>query len=130
MADQSGKTEQPTQRRLEKARKEGQFPASKEFVSALQFLVFLSLLGAGGAAWFSQFRQTMRSLLQLAFAPELHSEDLIHIVWEVSRRQVLPLVLAGITVAVSTVACVRPPAWTLRRLPPGPRFSVALPAAS
>ena len=49
MADQSGKTEQPTQRRLKKAREEGQFPAAREFVAALQFLVFLCLLGAGGA---------------------------------------------------------------------------------
>ena len=33
------KPKQPTQRRLEKAREEGQFPAAKEFVAALQFLV-------------------------------------------------------------------------------------------
>ena len=51
MSDRSGKTEEPTQRRLEKARKEGQFPQAKEFVAALQFLVFLGLLGAGGAEW-------------------------------------------------------------------------------
>ena len=53
MADQS-KTEQPTQRRLEKAREEGQFPSAKEFVGALQFMVFLALLGMGGAAWFAR----------------------------------------------------------------------------
>ena len=34
MADRSGKTEEPTQRRLEKARKEGQFAQAKEFVAA------------------------------------------------------------------------------------------------
>ena len=45
MAD-SSKTEQPTQRRLLKAREEGQFPSAREFVSALQFMVFLGLLGA------------------------------------------------------------------------------------
>ena len=95
MADKSGKTEQPTQRRLEKARTEGQFPAAKEFVSALQFMVFLALLGAGGAHWFEQFRQTTRSLLRLAFAPELHPEDLIHVMWQIFRQQILPLVMAG-----------------------------------
>jgi flagellar biosynthesis protein FlhB len=104
MADKSGKTEEPTQRRLEKARTEGQFPAAKEFVSALQFMVFLALLGAGGAHWFAQLRQTTRSLLRLAFAPELKPEDLIHVMWQIFREQVLPLVMAGAAVAVATVA--------------------------
>ena len=63
MPDRSGKTEQPTQRRLQKARKDGQFPAAKEFVGALQFLVFLGLLSAGGAAWFAGLQQTARSVL-------------------------------------------------------------------
>ena len=79
MADKSGKTEEPTQRRQDKARKEGQFASAKEFVSALQFLLFLTLLGAGGARWFAEFRQTTRALLQMAFAPELRPEDLVHV---------------------------------------------------
>jgi flagellar biosynthetic protein FlhB len=103
MADKSGKTEQPTQRRLEKARKEGQFASAKEFVSALQFLVFLSLLGAGGAAWFASFRGTMRSLFVMAFACELRPEDLIHVAWQICQKHVLPLVLAGMAVATATV---------------------------
>ncbi len=104
MADKSGKTEEPTQRRLDKARKEGQFPAAKEFVSALQFMVFLTLLGSGGAGWFNQLRQTTRNLLLLAFAPELKPEDLIHVMWLVFHQQILPLVMAGAAVAVATVA--------------------------
>ena len=47
MAD-SSKTEKPTGRRLEKARKEGQFASSRELVAAGQFLVFLAIL----QAWF------------------------------------------------------------------------------
>ena len=95
MADKSGKTEQPTQQRLEKAREEGQFPAAKEFVAALQFMVFLGLLGAGGADWFGQFRQTTRSILRLAFAPELRPEDLIHLAWQIFWQNILPLAMAG-----------------------------------
>ncbi len=53
----SSKTEQATPKRLEKAREEGQFPSAREFVSALQFMVFLALLGAGGARWFAGFRR-------------------------------------------------------------------------
>src|ERR1035437_1000257 len=104
MADKSGKTEQPTQQRLKKAREQGQFPAATEFVSALQFMVFLFLLGAGGAGWFGQFRQTTRSILHLAFAPELRPEDLIHVAWQLFWRNLLPMALAGAGGSIMTVA--------------------------
>ncbi len=42
------KTEQPTQRRMKKAREEGNFPTARVFVSALQFLAFVALLHRGG----------------------------------------------------------------------------------
>jgi flagellar biosynthetic protein FlhB len=103
MADKSGKTEQPTQRRLENARKEGQFVSAKEFISALQFMVFLGLLGKGGAHWLAQYRQTTRSLFRLAFSGELHPSDLIHVAWQICWLHVLPLVLAGTAVAVTTL---------------------------
>jgi flagellar biosynthetic protein FlhB len=103
MSDSSGKTEQPTQRRLEKSRKEGQFASAKEFVSALQFLIFLALLSAGGAQWFAGFRQTTPSLLRLAFRSELKPEDLVQIAWQVARQHILPLVLAGMIMALATV---------------------------
>src|ERR1041385_8141566 len=104
MADQSGKTEQPTQRRLEKAREEGQFPSAKEFVSALQFMVFLGLLGAGGAQWFTGFRESTRSVLKLAFSRELRPEDFTHLACQLSSQHIFPLVLAGLAVALVTVA--------------------------
>src|ERR1700754_1376300 len=103
MADESGKTEQPTQRRQEKAREEGQFASAKEFVSALQFLVFVSLLNAGGAQWIDGFRQTMRSLPRLVFAHDLGPEDLLHVAYQITRQQILPLVVASLGVAAATV---------------------------
>ena len=103
MADKSGKTEQPTKRRLEKARKEGQFASAKELVSALQFMVFLGFLGVGGAAWFAGFRQSTRSVLALAFHGELRPEDLIHLAWQLTAQHVLPLVLAGMAVVAATL---------------------------
>ena len=48
MADQSQQTEKATPRRLEQARKEGNFPAAREFVAAIQFFAFVTL----GASWF------------------------------------------------------------------------------
>jgi flagellar biosynthetic protein FlhB len=103
MADRSGKTEPATQRRLEKARKEGQFPAAREFVSALQFMVFLALLGAWGAGWFAQFCQTTRWLFVRAFAPGIAVEDLTSIAWQLTWKHFLPLALAGLAVAGATL---------------------------
>jgi flagellar biosynthesis protein FlhB len=104
MSDRSGKTEQPTQRRLEKARKDGQFPQAKEFVAALQFLVFLGLIGAGGAAWFAALRQTTRAILMRAFTGEMGVADLTSLAWTVSRRLILPLAIAGMAMTVLTLA--------------------------
>src|SRR5690242_2070572 len=104
MADGSGKTEEPTQRRLEKARKEGQFPSAREFVSALQFTVFLALLGAGGAEWIRGFAQTMRSIFAFAFAGDFSVEDLSALAGRVMWRQFMPLAAAGGIIAAATVA--------------------------
>jgi len=104
MADKSGQTEKPTQRRLEKARKEGQYPSAREFVAALQFMVFLGLLGAGGARWFAQFRQTARWLFTLAFTGDLRAEELSHIAWQIFWKHFLPLAMGGVAVAAATLA--------------------------
>jgi flagellar biosynthetic protein FlhB len=104
VADKSGKSEQPTQRRIEKARKEGQFLSAREFVSALQFMVFLLLLGAGGARWFSGFCQTARQLFSLAFASDLAVRDLSRLTWQLFWNHLLPLALGGMAVAVVTLA--------------------------
>jgi flagellar biosynthesis protein FlhB len=103
MADSSGKTEQPTQRRLQKARQEGQFPSAREFVAALQFLVFLGLLAAGGARWFGEFRWTIRALFVQAFTGEISAERLSGLAWQVFWNHFLPLILGGFAVALATL---------------------------
>src|ERR1041385_8480546 len=104
MADRSGQTEKPTQRRLEKARKEGQFPAAREFVAALQFLVFLVLLATCGARWFAGFRQAARALFAAAFSGEVDVARLSHIAWSLFWGQGMPLLMAGMGVTVATLA--------------------------
>jgi len=103
MADRSGKTEQPTERRVKKAREEGQFPSAREFVSALQFMVFLLLAGAGGGAWLSQFRITMRAMLEFAFQGELHPEGLVRLAYQVFWHNLVPLLLGGLAVVLATL---------------------------
>jgi flagellar biosynthesis protein FlhB len=103
MADRSGKTEQPTVRRLQKAREDGQFPSAREFVAALQFLVFLTLLAAGGKSWFDRFRLTARLIFERAFAGQLQISDLSLLAWQIFWRHVLPLFAAGLVVVLATL---------------------------
>jgi flagellar biosynthesis protein FlhB len=104
MPDRSGKTEQPTPRRVEKARREGQFLSAREFVAALQFIAFLALLGAGGAGWFSRFGQTTRRLFVQAFAGKFTTLDLSRFAWQIFWQHLFPLILAGLAVAAVTLA--------------------------
>jgi len=50
MAEQ-GKDEKPTQRRLNKAREDGNYPSAKEFVSALRFMIFRKRMASHLAAF-------------------------------------------------------------------------------
>jgi len=71
MAGQGQKSEKPTKRKLDKARREGQFPASREFLAALQFLTFVVLLGAGAAGFLGRTREMARYFLEAAFHLQL-----------------------------------------------------------
>ena len=102
MAEQ-GKDEKPTQRRLNKAREEGNYPSAKEFVSALQFMIVLCFLGMGGARWFSTYRKAARSLFTVGFQQDLHAEDVTHMAWQLFRNQFAPLLAAGLAIAAATL---------------------------
>jgi flagellar biosynthesis protein FlhB len=104
MADHSGKTEPATQRRLEKARKEGQFPSAREFVSALQFMAFLALAGAFSGTWLDGFRRTTRALLKLGFSRDVTPQGLTAVLWGVFRSSIMPLLLGGAAIALATLA--------------------------
>lgn len=103
MADQN-KTETATQRRVKKAREEGQFPSAREFVSALQFCVFLGLLGAGGRAWFAGLRQMAEAVFGMpASRRDLLPEDVTRLAWRIFLGQVAPLLAAGLAMASATL---------------------------
>lgn len=95
MADRSQQTEKATPRRLEKARREGQFPVSREFVAALQFLAFVSVLVAFAPQGFSAFLSTFRVLLDRSFGNDLTPAELRHLVEIASVRIFVPLAIAG-----------------------------------
>lgn len=93
MADQ--RTEQPTQRRLDRARKEGNFPASKEFLSAMQLLGFVALAAAFAGLWFEKILQSTRALLRQAFAGTLTPAGLMALARALILPEIVPLLVGG-----------------------------------
>jgi flagellar biosynthetic protein FlhB len=98
------RSEQPTQKRLDKARKEGNFPASREFISAVQFTGFVTLSVTFGASLIRQVGMVMRTLLAFAFTGDLTLARLVTLTrYEIAPRFV-PLILAGAALVLLSVA--------------------------
>jgi flagellar biosynthetic protein FlhB len=94
------KSEQPTQQRLKKAREEGNFPASREFISAVQFTGFVTLSVIFGGALLRQIGMLMRMLLAWAFAGDVTVPRLMTLLrYEIVPRFV-PLFIAGVALSV------------------------------
>ncbi|MEK7751871.1 MAG: EscU/YscU/HrcU family type III secretion system export apparatus switch protein [Acidobacteriota bacterium] len=105
MSDKSQKTEQPTQRRVEKARTEGNFSSSKEFVSAVQFLAFVWILSKWGGTWLAQTKRTTHMLIERAFRQEVRPAELAKLCQEALWSCLIPLLtLGGVLLAVSLAA--------------------------
>lgn len=95
MADQGQRTEKPTKRKLDKAREEGQFPASREFVAALQFLTFVAIAATGGRFFLDRTRGLARYFLEAAFRLSLTPRSVVNI-YRTSLGQVfMPLLWMG-----------------------------------
>ncbi len=92
-------TEKPTQKRLDKAREEGNLPSSREFVSATQFVAFVALASGSSGAWFFGLLGLMRGLLRSAFAGDsnrtLTVDALVAVVRYVMLPPLIPLFEAG-----------------------------------
>jgi flagellar biosynthetic protein FlhB len=104
MADHEQRTEQPTERRLQKAREEGNFPISKEFVAAIQFGIFVTLLVWFSSQWFSKTREMTQFLLTWSFRAEIDRETVTRLLREYLFSAALPLVGAGLGLVVLSLA--------------------------
>ncbi len=95
MADRGQRTEKATKRKLDKARTEGQFPASKELLASLQFFTFVLLLATGWSPFLERTREMARYFLTAAF----HVQVTAHSVPGIYRRSVghvfMPLLWLG-----------------------------------
>jgi flagellar biosynthetic protein FlhB len=98
------KTEQATPRRLIKARKEGQFAASHDFVSGLQFTVFVALIAQTGPSLLATLREVTRGLFIEAFRGDLGPEALLGILHEALSRALTPMLYASGVLLVTAFA--------------------------
>jgi len=104
MPDRSQKTEQPTPRRLKKAREEGNFPTARVFVGAMQFLAFVALIDNWGPAWIQSLRASMASLLQHALDPRMSTSEIIALGIDLLKHLLIPLSILGATMIAITLA--------------------------
>lgn len=95
MTHSGEKTEKATPRRLLKARREGQFAASRDFVSGLQFTVFVLLIAQSGPHLLASLKEVTRGLFVEAFRGDLSEATLVGILHEAIERGLTPLVYAS-----------------------------------
>ena len=104
MADKGQQTEKASPRRLEKARKEGQFPTARDLVGAAQFLMFVAILGSSFAKWFAQYRISTRVLIDRAFHTELTPASLNTLAWWIAANNMTPLAAMAAALLLTTFA--------------------------
>jgi flagellar biosynthetic protein FlhB len=104
MAEKDQKTEQPTPRRLHKAREEGNFPTARVFVSALQFLAFVSLIHAWGMDWLQAIRDSMAALFQHALDARLTAEEITALSLDLLKHTMVPVAFLGAALIAITIA--------------------------
>jgi flagellar biosynthetic protein FlhB len=89
---QSGeKTEKATAHRLLKARREGKFASSKDFVSGLQFTVFVILLVESGQQLLGNLKKATQILFSQAFRQDLGPAVLTNILHNSFAQTMYPL---------------------------------------
>lgn len=97
------KTEQATPRRLIKARREGQFASSPEFVGALQFTAFVILIAQTGPRLLASLKEVTRGLFVEAFRGDLSPTALIGILHEAVARGLEPMLYTGAILMATAV---------------------------
>ncbi len=95
MKNAGERTEKPTPRRLLKARREGQYASSKDFVGGLQFAVFTFMLVQFGPKLWLNLRESTRILLAQAFRADLGPAELLGILHQAFAWTLFPMVTAS-----------------------------------
>jgi flagellar biosynthesis protein FlhB len=102
MADEQ-RTEQPTQRRLDRARKEGNFPASREFISSVHFTGFVFIAVTFSGAFLMRCARMMHDLLPRAFTVALTPAAVVSLLRDAVMPALEPVMLAGLALMLLVV---------------------------
>jgi flagellar biosynthetic protein FlhB len=103
MAHDGNKSEKPTQRRLEKARKEGQFPVSRELVAAIQIITFTILLSYYGGPAVRRLGEVSRAILESGFHGDWNARRLTALIQTMLLPDMASFALAGFTLTGAAV---------------------------
>jgi flagellar biosynthetic protein FlhB len=103
MPDASQRTEKASPRRLQKARDDGEFPAAREFVSAVQFFSFILLASAWFPTWLQSIQTAFRDVLRQAFSASLTPGDLLIIFSRLTTAFLRPLATLGLALLAITI---------------------------
>jgi flagellar biosynthetic protein FlhB len=95
MAGGSDKSEQPSQRRLLKAREQGNYASARQFIAGAQFLAFVMLLRIFGEKWLTNMGLTMAYLLRRAFSRDLSPNDYVVLLRDLAFTCGGPILLMG-----------------------------------
>ena len=124
MADQAQRTEKPTKRKLEKSRREGQFPASRELVAAAQFSTFVILAVIGASGFLERTRGMTRYFLSAAFRVPVTPRSVLRMYYELLAQVFPPLLWMGcclMGVALATQLGTTRFGFSLHNLVPDPK---------
>ncbi len=97
-------TEKPTKRRVDRARTEGNFPASREFISSVQFLGFVTVVTSFGGTFLMRLAYVMRELFRRAFTLQLTTTMMQTLMRELLLPLFIPLILAGAALILLVIA--------------------------
>ncbi|HYM10977.1 MAG TPA: EscU/YscU/HrcU family type III secretion system export apparatus switch protein [Bryobacterales bacterium] len=92
MSDLSQRTEQPTPRRLQEARREGQIPLSRDLTQAVQFAIAVAALGWAAGPLMDGLKQSQSGLLREAFRDGLEAGRVVGMITGLVRG---PLAVVG-----------------------------------
>jgi len=98
------KTEKATPRRLLKARREGQIAFSRDFISGLQFAVFVFLLAESGQRLIGVLAETTQVLFREAFRADLNTATLLETLHQTFAQTLFPMAAAGGILVASGLA--------------------------
>lgn len=103
MSERDQRTEKATPQRIKKAREEGKYLASKEFVAGVQFTVFVAILVWAAGSWSGSLLRGTRSMIRAAFNSEFSAGSLSHMAFGAAFFWLLPLGYAGLALVATAV---------------------------